>query len=689
MHSVFVADPSFDHKGLRIAAIPLGSGLVASYLKGRHPEIDVRVFKALSLLMDEIKKQPPDVLGLTNYLWNKNLCLAVAEYAKQLNPNMLVVFGGPEIDSDPHDLNNFVSKYQNVDLFVQHEGEVAFCQIVEKLLECGGDSKRVIESIGELGNSFFVDASGQIVKGPKLPRIEDLDEVPSPYLMGIFDHFLEDDQYMPMIQTNRGCPYTCTFCQEGDVYFSKFKRHSQEFVEQELDYIAQRVNPKSALWITDSNWAMYKWDEDVARHIASIQSRIGWPSEIIASTGKSNLDRIIRITEMLNHTMYISNSVQSMNEDVLKTIQRKNISATEMEKNREGLRGLRQEPEVICPLPKETKDTFFNGINSLLDSASNQRFAVFQTLILSNTELAHDSTIEEFDLSIKYKQHFNLMGWVNGNFVCETERVVESTESMTRDEYCDCRVYAMLIDAMVRFEPIHEIFRYLSSYTIPFSRLLQRLYDSIPHAPTVIQACVEDFKRDLLEEMHDSERAVIDYMKANETEYENGQRGGGNLRYSNMLWIDHPAATLEWIFDSLKAVSDQSIEVANEIGALRDYLLSVYSDRIHSGDSEKEISASFGFHVKYWSETKAVQPMSEFKGATDYSFLKTQISGIDGLSVWQNFGFKLDQGTKQDLPGYTNRLFFSKLRRKVDTVRSEVRARDGDEIQEPWVAKLA
>jgi hypothetical protein len=416
---------------------------------------------------------------------------------------------------------------------------------------------------------------------------------------------------------------------------------------------------------------MYKWDEDVTRHIASIQSRTGWPTEIISSTGKSNLDRIIRITEILNHTMYISNSVQSMNAEVLKTIQRKNISATEMDKNREGLRGLRQEPEIICPLPKETKDTFFNGINELLDSGSNQRFAVFQTLILSNTELAHASTIDEFNLSIRYKQHFNLIGRVNGSFVCETERVVESTESMTRDEYLDCRVYAMLIDAMVRFEPIREIFRYLDSHSVPYSRFLQGLYDSISHAPLAIQECVGDFKQNLLEEMHDSEGDVIAYMKANEEDYESGRKGGGNMKYSNMFWIDHIGITLEWIFDSLKGVSGQSIETIEETEALRVYLLSVYSDRLQENELESEIFGCFDFHVKHWSETKTVRPLREFRGETEYSFQKTEISGMDTLSVWQNLGFKLDQGAKSLLPGYANRLFIAKLRRTVHTMRSE------------------
>ena len=103
---------------------------------------------------------------------------------------------------------------------------------------------------------------------------------------------------MLMFQTNRGCPFSCTVCQEGSRYFSPVKRHSMEFIKSELDYIAARVNSKAALWITDSNWAMYEQDEETAQHIASIQKAKGWPADIISSSGKANLDRNIRNTNI-------------------------------------------------------------------------------------------------------------------------------------------------------------------------------------------------------------------------------------------------------------------------------------------------------------------------------------------------------------------------------------------------------
>ena len=691
--SVIVADPCFDHKGLRIACMPLGAGLVASYAQKYVPgDLELRVYKAVTPLLKSIKETPPDVLGLTNYVWNKNLCLAVAEYAREINPEVLIVFGGPEMDPKPPESEYFKKKYAGVDLFIQHEGEVAFTKILENYLKLDRNIQKLRVSLPELGNTFLIDSNGDFQESPKLARIDELDDIPSPYTTGLFDHFLSDEEYFPLIQTNRGCPYTCTFCQEGSSYFTKFKRHSLDYIRAELNYIAERVNPKSTLWISDSNWAMFKWDEDTAHHIASLQKETGFPSEIISSTGKSNLDRIIRITKILNHTMYISNSVQSMNMDVLKAVNRKNLSAKELEKNKDEMKNVRQEPEMIIPLPGESKETFFGGINKLIDSGGNQRFAVFQTLVLTNTELAHSSTIEKYGFEIKHKQHFSLTGQVNGKFVCETERVVSKTNTMSTEEIGDCRTYAMLIDTLVRFEPIYEVFRYLESRKIPFSHYTQAFFDSIKASPPELRDCVLDFHRDFLAEMHDDEPSVISYMKKNESAYENGEKGGGILRYSLKFWIDHFSLTFDWIFKILEDVSvnhDPSPERVREIDNLKRYLSSLYEDRIDPRVLDKEKEVTFDYHLRYWSETKEVMPLGRFLGQTTYRFKRTPVSNMTPLDLWQNWGFKREMGQKRKLQGYTNRLHTARLRRELETVKSDIQIDDQTSIERHWVGKLS
>ena len=668
--NVIVADVCYDDNGLSTPVIPLGAGLVAAHAKAVNPDILVSVYKGITPLIDEIKKNPPDVIGLTNYVWNNNLAIRIANVAKKINPDVLIVFGGPEIDKSPANKSIMNGKYNIADFFIQYEGELAFANLIKRYLELGLDKSKLKNEILKLGNCFIIE-NKKIIAGPNLHRIEDLDLTPSPYTTGLLDKFLEDPAYMPMIQTNRGCPFSCTFCQEGEEYFNKVRRKSLSFVKTELDYIAKKVRPEAGLWITDSNWAMYKWDEDIADHIASIQKKISWPREMITSTGKSQLERIIKIANKLNNAMFISNSIQSMNPDVLKEIKRKNLPPAELEKNKESLKSIRQEPEIIVPLPNETKKTFFEGINTLLDNGKNQRFAVFQCLILTNTEMANTNTISKFGLNIKYKQHWNLFGWVENEFVCETERVTVATNTMSEEDYLSCRSYAMVLDSILRFEPIHEVFKLLENYNIKNSIFTSALFNKMENKSNKLQQCIRKFKDNLKAETHNSEEEVIKYMKENEDKYKQGVLGGGNLKYSNMLWVDHFEENLEAIFQTLKEVlinKEDSVEVVNN---LEKYLRFVYFDRLNK-EVPDIVSNYFDYDLLKWSKNKSNTRLQDYKNKIEYKFKKTSLSNIDTKQIWANFGFiqkeeeeKSQDNESKEAVGWDNRFFISKLRREV------------------------
>ena len=49
------------------------------------------------------------------------------------------------------------------------------------------------------------------------------------------------DRLTPMVQTNRGCPFTCTFCVDGVDAVQKVNQFSMERVKNELNYIGQNV----------------------------------------------------------------------------------------------------------------------------------------------------------------------------------------------------------------------------------------------------------------------------------------------------------------------------------------------------------------------------------------------------------------------------------------------------------------
>ena len=112
--------------------------------------------------------------------------------------------------------------------------------------------------------------SSLIINGLSLSK--ELDFIPSPYLEGLMDKFFLDRRFSPMIQTNRGCPFTCAFCADGHKSQSKVKLFSVERVAQELLYISERVDStlQRTLFISDLNFGMLARDVDIADIIADI-----------------------------------------------------------------------------------------------------------------------------------------------------------------------------------------------------------------------------------------------------------------------------------------------------------------------------------------------------------------------------------------------------------------------------------
>ena len=53
--------------------------------------------------------------------------------------------------------------------------------------------------------------------------------MPSPYLNGLFDELIKDCKYdiEGTIETTRGCPFGCTFCEIGTKYYQKIKTHGE------------------------------------------------------------------------------------------------------------------------------------------------------------------------------------------------------------------------------------------------------------------------------------------------------------------------------------------------------------------------------------------------------------------------------------------------------------------------------
>ena len=149
-------------------------------------------------VIDAIRKQKPDALAFSALSANYQWMLAIAQEAKEINPNIKVIFGGVHTSAVPE---RVMSRPQ-VDYVVIGEGDIAF-PIILKAIEQGGPT-------GPIPNTRYKLPDGQIVRGPQTGFIQDLDALPIFDKTIWEDHMILNDAYITM--SARGCPYRCTFC---------------------------------------------------------------------------------------------------------------------------------------------------------------------------------------------------------------------------------------------------------------------------------------------------------------------------------------------------------------------------------------------------------------------------------------------------------------------------------------------
>ena len=100
---IYLCDLTHETVILVSDTIPVNLGYVGSYTKKKHGNlIEISLFKYPNTAINAIKKNPPDVLGLSNYSWNSFLSEQVAKVAKLNNPKVVTVQGGPNF---PHEDN--------------------------------------------------------------------------------------------------------------------------------------------------------------------------------------------------------------------------------------------------------------------------------------------------------------------------------------------------------------------------------------------------------------------------------------------------------------------------------------------------------------------------------------------------------------------------------------------------------
>ena len=522
--------------------MPLQLGLIGAYCKQQVGDaVEIQLFKFIDEFEKTVAEREPFIVGVSNYIWNIDIQYNAVKVLKKRYPNTIFVCGGPNYPDDFVDQVEFLKNYPLFDMYIYKDGEIPFAALVKFLLENNGDVEKAKRA--KLPSCHTL-VQGEPLFGETTPRVRDLSTLPSPYLLGMMDKFF-DQKLIPTIQTNRGCPFTCTFCTEGGKYYNKVFKTTLERKTAEVQYIVDRVTHTKSLRITDSNFGMFEEDKDFCRFLGEKQASTGYPEYIMCSTGKNKKERILECNELLSGAMRLTASVQSLDPNVLSAVKRDNISldALMYVSDETSDSDTHAYSELILALPNDSvvaQETSIDGLMKIGIGNITQH----QLAFIHGTELNNRDTRQKY----AYRSGFRPIQRCVGNykllgeefFSVEIEEIAVATNTLSFEDYFAMRRLYLSVGIFYNdriFGEVHALLRILKLPTFEWLKLIQ---NDMANLPPEIRGLYDNFISDTKDELWDRPEDLVREVSADVEAYTAGEIGGNLIyKYRSKAIVEH------------------------------------------------------------------------------------------------------------------------------------------------------
>lgn len=450
------------YKGTTQYWLPYTIGTLWAHAKSVPGVLDAWQLKTLYFKRIPIKNlleelDNPKLCGFSAYVWNINYCINAAKAIKQKWPTCKIIFGGPSVTKELVE-NDFI------DSVVLKEGEYSFVEILQNI----DNIKPVYDS----------------------KRIMDLTTLPSPYSSGVFDTIVKENPehyWNATIETSRGCPYSCTFCDWGGLTGSKLKKMGNDRVFYDIEWLEKTPKIRT-VYLTDSNFGILKErDIEIARKLATLANNPDI-SNLGLNYAKNGNETVHHIQKLINKiaSRGITFSAQSMNEKTLDVIKRKNMESNDIKRLLElsAEYDMPHYTELILGLPEETRDSWFQGLGELLEVGQHNHIHIHPAQIITNTELA-DKQVEEYNITTVSVTDFKYSTIDENDGIPEFSQFVNSTRDMTTKDLVDCYVFAWTI---INFHTSTSYSQILAKYCrnvlgVPYRKFYEELEKNFIKSP--------------------------------------------------------------------------------------------------------------------------------------------------------------------------------------------------------------
>jgi radical SAM superfamily enzyme YgiQ (UPF0313 family) len=362
----------------------------------QHPLINHTQFEVKADEMrDSILKDEPCLVAFSCYMWNVHFFQILSRKIKEATPNIKIVFGGPEMDTEHIKEGKFNELF--ADFCISGEGEHTFFELLKNL----NDNYPTLSSIS--GLSYRESLDKPFTTNEKREAFDSLDFIPSPYLTGVVgDSVLFRPGVEANIETQRGCNLRCSYC----IYHKDMPRISYGDIDRTINEIRYVINKGvKRIRLVDANFSStLDHAKTIMREIISNKFEMCMMVELIPGFIDEELAQLFaEFNSMYDwNEITLGVGVQSINLNILKEVRR----AIKIEKFEETFRlfqkyNIYSKIDLIIGLPGEDFESIENTLEYMMDKLKDSK----AHLLCCHTMRGLPGT-ELNEMAQKYKMQF-------------------------------------------------------------------------------------------------------------------------------------------------------------------------------------------------------------------------------------------------------------------------------------------
>jgi putative methyltransferase len=592
MHNVYLFQPQYavEFRKETTYWIPYSVGCLWSYVLQFTDIVDNFQLKEFIF-----RREPPEqvlsrldnpaVCGFSCYVWNEKYCLSLAKLIKDRWPNCIIQFGGSQSSGK-------LLKYDFIDTIFSSEGEENFLQSLRDIVA------------GRLPEKFY-----------QKRRLENLD-IPSPYALGLFDSLIEQNPgavWSMTFETNRGCPYSCTFCDWGGITYSKIKKFNLDRVREDLEWSIGK--PISYVYCADANFGIFKdRDLEIAHMIKDIAQKGGTIDSVNLQYAKNSTDVVFEIAKTIgNLSRGVTVSVQSMNNNTLDAVERKNLNINNIAHlmDLSERYGVSTYTEVILGLPLETLETWKQGFSEILEMGQHQSIDMWLAQLLENSELNQDKSRQQYGIkSVIAKDYMTLYNVNDWRDIDEEIELINQTSTMSTRDLVEGYMYGWMI---IHFH-INGYSQHFAKYcryilNISYRQFYDQLFAYLQHKNTVFQ---EHFQKLY---------SVVDhYLQTGEMiKFDDYKASGHGIH----------ALSYEFVYNNRNQAYALSQAVAELFGYVPDSVISVQKNFVYDPNQSYPIVIDTEYDLTNWESAPSQYVIdAKFPIGQEFDFYALRRQGL-------------------------------------------------------------